>query len=58
MKFKLYRHIIALAFLSIIALRFGRFKGLIIVLIVYLVMNIDTIRGLIRTFKNSDHGKF
>jgi methionyl-tRNA synthetase len=43
-KFYLYRHIIALTFLIILGLRFGKMRGVLIVIVVYLALNMDALK--------------
>ncbi|OAQ38292.1 hypothetical protein A5893_16010 [Pedobacter psychrophilus] len=54
-KFYIYRHIIALTFLIILGLRFGKIRGVLIVIVVYLALNMDALKWLyIRYFKRRD----
>ncbi|MFD1629425.1 hypothetical protein [Pseudopedobacter beijingensis] len=54
-KFKLYRHFIAIGILLIAGFRFGKIKGMLIVLLIYLALNVGSIVKLIRKIK---YGKF
>ncbi|HEX7367647.1 MAG TPA: hypothetical protein VF273_11150 [Pelobium sp.] len=52
-KYFIYRHIITLGFLILLGLRFGKLKGVFIVLILYLALNMDFVRWAIRTIKKN-----
>lgn len=52
-KYFIYRHIITLGFLILLGLRFGKLKGILIVLVVYLALNMDFVRWLINSFKKN-----
>jgi hypothetical protein len=55
-KFYIYRHFIALGFLILLGLRFGKLVGILIVLVVYLALNMDFVRWMINSYKkNSRH---
>ncbi|WP_168199469.1 hypothetical protein [Pedobacter aquae] len=56
-KFKFYRHIIALSFLILLGLRLGKMKGVLMVLVVYLALNMATIVRYIRE-RSVRNGKF
>ena len=54
-KFKIYRHFIAISILLIAGFRFGKIKGMLLVIAVYLALNVGSIVKLIRKLK---YGKF
>jgi hypothetical protein len=43
-KYYFYRHIIALTFLLLLGLRFGKVRGALIVIVVYLALNMDAVK--------------
>jgi len=43
-KFYLYRHLIALTFLIILGLRFGKMRGVLLVIVIYLALNMDIVK--------------
>ncbi|MBU0695864.1 MAG: hypothetical protein KKE39_04985 [Bacteroidetes bacterium] len=43
-KYYIYRHTIALTFLLLLGLRFGKLRGILIVIVVYLALNMDAVR--------------
>ncbi|RKD16256.1 hypothetical protein BCY91_05125 [Pelobium manganitolerans] len=52
-KYYIYRHTIALGFLLLLGLRFGKIRGVLIVLVVYLALNMDFVRWLVNTYKKN-----
>ncbi|MFC5284059.1 hypothetical protein [Pedobacter alpinus] len=52
-KFYIYRHIITLSFLILMGLRFGKVKGVLLVIVVYLALNMDFVRWVINSFKKN-----
>ncbi|ADY54187.1 hypothetical protein Pedsa_3658 [Pseudopedobacter saltans DSM 12145] len=54
-RFKLYRHFIAIALLLIAGFRFGKTRGMLLVIVIYLALNVGSIVTLIRKIK---YGKF
>ena len=52
-KYFIYRHIITLSILILLGLRFGKLKGVLIVLVVYLALNIDFVRWVINSYKRN-----
>lgn len=57
-KYYLYRHLIALTFLIILGLRFGKIRGVLIVIVVYLALNADALRYAYHYIKGYRNGKF
>ncbi len=52
-KFYIYRHIIALTFLIILGLRFGKIRGVLIVIVVYLALNMDALKWFWQKYLSS-----
>ncbi|WP_169303357.1 hypothetical protein [Pedobacter cryophilus] len=54
-KYYIYRHIIALSLLILLGLRFGKIKGVLIVIVVYLALNMDAVQWFILKYiKNKE----
>ncbi|MEO5911102.1 MAG: hypothetical protein ABIP95_09460 [Pelobium sp.] len=49
-KYYLYRHIIALTFLILLGLRFGKVRGMLIVIVLYLALNMDAVSWVINKY--------
>ena len=56
-KYYFYRHLIALTFLIIIGLRFGKIKGMLIVIVIYLALNADALQWAYHYLKGGKSGK-
>ena len=56
-KYFFYRHLIALTFLIIIGLRFGKLEGMLIVIIIYLALNADALQWAYNYLKGGKSGK-
>jgi hypothetical protein len=56
-KYYFYRHLIALSFLIILGLRFGKIKGMLIVIIIYLALNADALQWAYYYIKGGKSGE-
>lgn len=56
-KYYFYWHLIALTFLIIIGLRFGKVKGMLIVIVIYLALNADSLQWAYHYLKGKKSGK-